>query len=477
MKISEHYGLKRTQAQLEFIDVDLLGDTRLFVDPRALRLLDSEWGERCVALIQDYFRHIIQLIGTGRNTEAQRLLSVLGEPNETHLGLSTGRPKGHGIGPGSAVDLWEALSESEAVRSGLLEDLEDTILMIPGISNDLISDIATNIIRGPLIQFTQEVCRYYGIPLSADVDSGPIWYQQRHQWDSEFVELPITQTGKLLLVPKVIVRRRMEYNPDEYFRHFVLTSLQEAELSANSELVRLLKNGTRRVTKRDLIEKYGSGKAMIVEQTRRNPQILDDYRRAKRNEPSKPLSHRELDESYSPPDWDQLLKDVIDVEPGRAGADQYHRAIEALFQALFYPALVDPNRESRIHGGRKRIDIRFTNASRQGFFWRVHEHHEIPAGYVVVECKNFSEEVANPEVDQVSGRFSPTRGRLGLLVCRQIEDRDLLIERCKDTASDNRGWVIPLDDEDLGLLVEERKTSPDSLTFTRLEELFGQIIS
>ena len=79
-------------------------------------------------------------------------------------------------------------------------------------------------------------------------------------------------------------------------------------------------------------------------------------------------------------------------------ADAYHRAIEALMQALFYPALVNPVRESRIHNGRKRIDIRFSNNARDGFFWRIHAHHDVPAGYVVVECKNYSEDVANPEV-------------------------------------------------------------------------------
>ena len=477
MRVSQYFNLGRTQAQLEFVDVEIERDTKLFIDPRALRLLESEWAERSVALIQDFFNHVIDLIGSGDDLRAQRLLSVLREPNETHLGLSKGRPQGHGLGEDSAVSVWEALAESEAVKSGLLEDLEDTILMIPGISNDLISDIATNIIRGPLIEFTQEVSRFYEIPLVPDVDSGPIWYSTRHEWDSEFVVLPVVDGRKLLFVPKAIVRRKMEYDPDEYYRHFILTSLQEHELAANSELVELLKGGKRRVTKKAVSEKYGSGKSMVVAQTREHPELLDRYRQSKRSAPSEPLTNQQLDEGYSAPDWDQLLGAVTDCVPGAADANRYHRAVEALMQALFYPALVSPQRESRLHQGRKRIDIRFTNASTSGFFWRVHTHHEVVAGYVYVECKNYTEEVANPEVDQVSGRFSPTRSRLGLLVCRTIEDREKLIARCGDTARDGRGWVLPLDDQALTRLVAKRKTDPNDVTFAVLEELFSNVTS
>jgi hypothetical protein len=81
----------------------------------------------------------------------EALLRALREPNETHLGLSKGRSRGHALGNESAHDVWSALSRSEAAKSGLLKDLEDTVLMIEGISVDIVSDMTTNIIRGPLI--------------------------------------------------------------------------------------------------------------------------------------------------------------------------------------------------------------------------------------------------------------------------------------------------------------------------------------
>ena len=67
--------------------------------------------------------------------------------------------------------------------------------------------------------------------------------------------------------------------------------------------------------------------------------------------------------------------------------------------------------------------------------------------YVYVECKNYTGEVANPEIDQLSGQFSNRRGRVGILTCRELEDN--FIKRCADTYEDERGLVIPLEDKDL----------------------------
>jgi hypothetical protein len=150
-------------------------------------------------------------------------LAGLREPNETHFGLSLNKSNGRGLGEISAKDVWTALSKSEAVKSGLLEDLEDTILMVEGIAEDIISDMVTNIIRQPLIQYTQDTCRELGIPLQQGLDSGPMWDPVHKNWFSEFVELPFIEPGgKILFVPKIIIRRKMEYNYEEYYQSFLL---------------------------------------------------------------------------------------------------------------------------------------------------------------------------------------------------------------------------------------------------------------
>ncbi len=479
MRVSDYFHLNRSQPSLDFVDVDIHGDLRLFVDPRALRLLPTAWGAECVALIQNFFRHVLLEIRGGRHERARSLLSALREPNEVHLGLSLGdRSRGRALGRESAHDVWEALKDSEAVQTGLLEDLEDSILMVPQISSDKVSDIAINLIRGPLIRYTQEQAAFHGVEMTPGVDSGPLWDPGSHEWHSGFVELPMTNAGKLLLVPKSIVRREMTYNYDEYYRHYILAHLRQVELNANSALVELLKNGRRRVTAKALVEKYGQGKAMVVSETLRHPELLRQYRSDKTESGVRPLlTHGDLadQEGTPPPDWDRLLLAVRDVPMGAAGASSYEKAIEALLTALFYPSLTHPDVQFEIHDGRKRVDIKYTNTDQAGFFWWLGQHY--PAPHVFVECKNYRGEVGNPELDQLAGRFSPTRGRIGLLVCRHFDDKELFIRRCRDTALDDRGFIIPLDDDDLGELVSAvSETVPSSSAHCLLRERFERLV-
>ena len=155
---------------MDFVDVDIVRDTPAFLSPKALTMLPSEFGDECVHLVQNFFHTILEKIRAGQNSDAERLLRQLREPNETRLGLSRGRARGHALGSGSAHGVWQSLSKSEAARTGLIEDLEDTVLMIEGISIDIVSDMATNIIREPLIRYTQQMCTQYEIPTFPDVE-------------------------------------------------------------------------------------------------------------------------------------------------------------------------------------------------------------------------------------------------------------------------------------------------------------------
>lgn len=477
LRVSQHYGLGLTQPQLDFVDVDVLGDTTVFLSPTAIRMMGTPWSEQCVSLIQSFFEEVLAAIKTGDNARAEALLKSLREPNETHLGLSSGKARGRGIGETSAHDVWSALSKSRAVTTGLLKDLEDTVLMIDGIGVDIVSDMTTNIIRESLIQYTQEACEYYKIP-TEELDSGPLWDAHAKRWTSKFVQLPTVNHEKLLLVPKGIVRRHSVYDADEYLRHYLIVHLQQIELNANSSLVHTLKDKRRVVYKKRVIQKYGFNKKTILDESLKHPQVLDQYRSAKERTAPPPMSHMELAgvSGTNTPDWDKLLRDVTSLPPGKDHADAYEKAVEGLLTALFYPSLNNPKRQHQIHEGRKRIDITYMNTGNRDFFEWVGKHH--PAGYIFVECKNYGKEVGNPEIDQLAGRFGPSRGKVGLLVCRTIADRTTLQARCRDTAKDDRGFIIALDDTDLGILVKAAKAQAlGGNDFSLLRQRFEELVS
>jgi hypothetical protein len=54
----------------------------------------------------------------------------------------------------------------------------------------------------------------------------------------------------------------------------------------------------------------------------------------------------------------------------------------------------------------------------------------------------------------MSSRFSPNRGKFGIVVSRTVDDMPLLLTRCADTHHDARGTVLPLVDDDLITILE-----------------------
>jgi len=86
--------------------------------------------------------------------------------------------------------------------------------------------------------------------------------------------------------------------------------------------------------------------------------------------------------------------------------------------------------------------------------------------------------VANPELDQLAGRFSVNRGKMGFLCCRNFENRDLFVERCRDTFRDDRGLIVPLDDPTILRLLESvskrRRQELDDILSTLVAEIWAQ---
>jgi hypothetical protein len=489
VRVSDHYQLGVSQPVLEFLDVDLSTDTKVFVDPYAFRFVETGWAREATALLQDFYSQVSHAVRTGDHGQAMYLLASLSEPNEAHLGLSRGPSRGSGVGGGLAETLIDAFTSSPAIAMGMADELEESVLFIDNIGHDRLSDMTINIVRRPLIDFTQEMCERYGINLVPGLDSGQMWDRHRHEWRAEHVDLPMPG-GKLLLVPKAVVRKTNTFDPGEYLQHFVLPYLQRRELDTpDSRLVqrRAPKRGkpgdlfvTKKSIREDREKRTGgdAAKPWNTEVTAERPELLSSYRKAARKK-SEPPSHEDLARATAtpPPDWQDLLRAVQEVAPGRDGADDYHWAIQNLLNALFFPALTSPEREFEIHEGRKRVDIRYVNQAESGFFHWVREVHHVPSSLVVVECKNYTGPLSNPEFDQLTGRFSRERGQLGVLCYRGFADeKDKVMRRCHDAALDGRGYVLPLDDEDLRRLVDTRDETGET-QFEFLIERFVQVIS
>lgn len=99
--------------------------------------------------------------------------------------------------------------------------------------------------------------------------------------------------------------------------------------------------------------------------------------------------------------------------------------------------------------GRKRIDIVFDNFDNKGFFAHIRDRHNIFCPKIFIECKNYSTDPTNQEVDQLIGRLGNISGKFGILICRQVENEELLMQRCKAARDKGQGHIIYLVDKDI----------------------------
>ncbi len=460
MKISVVFKLGKSQPELDFVDINSSKDIPLFIDPYFLARRNDRWSIEAIRTVKSFFQFIITLLKNSEIGRAKALFEHLSEPNETCLGLSQGRPEGRGVGKTDASHIFDKLLKSKAVKSGIVGDIEDCNIFVPHFGKDKLSDMTTNIIRSQLISYTQNQCRLCGMTLTQNVPSGFFWDRTKRCWDNKHTEMLVIKSQRILLVPKGIVSFCDDYTPTKYYQHFVLNFLQNEHLRLNTALVRERRRKgkvvKRYVTKKSLREKVAPfSKDFIRRFTEDHPEVFNDFKsRALRV--SESISDREISACRGDLGVynlnqvvDHLLVKLSNISAGKEGATEYHKTIVGLLELIFYPNLICPQIEYPIHQGRKRIDITFDNAAHSGFFWDLHTIKKIPSPYIYVECKNYSGDPKNPELDQLSGRFSPNRGKFGLLVCRKISDMEGFLQRCIDTHKDDRGVIIPIVDADL----------------------------
>ncbi len=450
MKISELYELNKTQYELDFVDIDPDKDAPLFLDPYFISKCEFPFAMNAYTYLSTYFEYLLALLRGDHTTEAEELFSYLGETNDLCLGMSAGKPRGHGMGPEDTKEIFKSLYQSRAMLTGVMEDIEDFRIFVPNVDKDKVSDMTSNIIKWLLIDYTIEQCELHGIPLVDNVPSGMFWDPKKKTWDNQYVRRLIINNKPILLVPKRIVSFADKYTTKEYKQHFILNFLQNEHLRLQTSLVREHKDGTQYVTK-DSIKKAEENmtKDYLAKFTMQHPEVFADFKKKTRKKLDC-IEGSVLEEIDLLEICNYLSKKLKETSSGKESATEYHNLIVGILELLLYPNLSAPKKEYPILEGRKRIDIIYNNSAETGFFYTL--PNQLPlltCPYVFVECKNYTGEVNNPELDQLSGRFSPHRGRVGILMCRTLDSETGFIKRCADTYHDERGLIIPLCDADV----------------------------
>nr|MBP3259216.1 hypothetical protein [Bacilli bacterium] len=447
-RISERFNLNKSQFELDFVDITLGKDTPLFIDSTLINKCNSEFSRRAHKTLDDYFKYLIGLLKRGYETDAKNIASNLGEVNETFLGLSKNKPCGRGIGLIGAIAIFDRIRESKAIKTGYLTNIEDLRIFVEGIDRDKISDMITNIIRFHLLKYTEEQCELHNIPMVEGVASGYYWNDTLHKWENKFVKRLVVDGKPVLLVPKNIVSFCMAYTPAKYKQFYILNYLQKENIEQKTELVKYRKNEEPYVTKKSILDESPfMDKEYFLAFTIKHPEIFENFKRHSGN--VKPLDGNLNSEIDSQVVCEFLIEELKNIPEGRENASRYHQIMIGIYELLLYPDLVNPRKEAEINDGRKRIDIIFSNIAEQGYFNYIPERINMSCPQLIIECKNYKDDLNNPELDQLAGRFSISRGQIGIASCRHLDNPELFFKRCADIYRDRHGFVIPITDNDI----------------------------
>lgn len=471
-RFSEYFQLPQN-IDFDFVDIYAYQDIPLFLDPYGISAMGSKWARECENQIATYFQYLIDSIRTGDKRTTARLLGALHEVDEVGLGYSSGEPSGRGIGQKQAKEIQLAFETSAAAKSGDIKDIADCALMIPGINRDKISDITSNILKTQLIEFTQQQCKKYSIPVKKVAVNNAFDYN-KFDFVSYYAELPVINNKPKILLPISAVRQDPELSKDKYYRNFVIEFLKAEHQHAGDSLASVLKNGKVVVRIADLKEKYPLKADFLYEFSKQHPNILEKYKAELRRTASN-KTKAVLETKRKILNSTERLQILNSIKVSNDDANNFHKISFDNLIHIFGERLTNPNREKEINEGRKRIDIVFDNCDKNGFFNSLNSLHHIQCPKIFFECKNYGREIGNPEIDQLLGRFSPTRGKFGILLCRSIENKQLLLKRCKDVFHDHQSFIIVLEDTDIISLLKFRDSKNengiDSFMQSKLDDL------
>lgn len=91
------------------------------------------------------------------------------------------------------------------------------------------------------------------------------------------------------------------------------------------------------------------------------------------------------------------------------------------------------------------------------------------------ECKNYADDIAGPEFAQLTSRFSDRRSKVGFIVCRSIDNEELLKKRCRDCFHDRQEHVVVLTDSDLLTLLKLKSQNDNGAISRHLHAKFRPV--
>ncbi|GAA5113871.1 hypothetical protein GCM10023339_18750 [Alloalcanivorax gelatiniphagus] len=285
--VTQYFGVS---GNVPFLDVNVHDDNKLFVDAFAIRMglgppTFAAAANFCTETFFDEVTRCVVSQNSARRRRGLQLLQQFEEPRETRLGMSAFGFDGHGGADGVGQDIWDVLAgDAEAlVRVGVLKQIEDIPLFVPGVGNDITSDLTTRVIFKPLVDFTNDMIALHPqIAAKTGMRSvlRQVWDPVAVNWTEEYVDLPTVDHKPLLLVPREWARHQLTLHAGRFYDTALLSHVQDRESTVTRD-GKVLKTPKDRLKERSSLVRNYDTIVRIVEQAYGDQRVnlVEDFKR------------------------------------------------------------------------------------------------------------------------------------------------------------------------------------------------------
>lgn len=242
---------------VDFCDVDVDNDNRLFLDASMIRntMGCEPYRTHAVRLLDSFFHVVARAVmaSVPERVEGRDLLRRFGEPQETRFGMSAAGFEGRGGADDVGAAIGDALETNlkALLGIGVLSRVEHLPIFVPGVGADITSDITTRVVFAALADFTRDVTHrpdFSELRRSVRTVDRQVWDPSALGWVAKPVDLPHVDGKPLLLVPRGWARANPLVSSSLYFGKSVLDFLQDERSVAmgNGVVIRPSKDSLRK---------------------------------------------------------------------------------------------------------------------------------------------------------------------------------------------------------------------------------------
>jgi hypothetical protein len=431
-RLTDYHGILISQAEADFAIPFLDEDIPLYLDPFLLWRSPSQQDNALHTALINSFNHLGYLEKQGKHSEAVETLTALSECDEVGFGHSHTR-EGRRIGDATAaeiLDLFRTIPEYE--KRGFVH-FEEIQFFVDHISKDRISDIACNLLKSFLIDYTIQQCESYHIPTGKV--SAPVYsYRDNKLITESDLTLPSNPETKkpIILVP----RRWLRFRPWLDFNEYVTEYFPKEKLPP------------------------GDSRPAVLTFNRHNNGVVQQYIAAK---------ERTAADCKNDPLFSQIpvasakksLEVIKAIPKGQKDENdkKYERELSRLLASAFYPQLDFARAQSRTESGVLIRDLIFYNNRSHEFLAELFEKYD--CRQIVMEMKNVTE-LQSEHINQLNRYMTDQFGRFGIILTRRMPLPKVFRNTIELWAGQRR-CILILDDYDLEqivILYESRQRDP-----------------